>query len=1044
MNKTLLCIACLLWASTLVSAQRIVINFDAPINTPPSVSKATLRYDKDFAYSLTFDDGSANAYTCAYPLLQGGNIACSGTSSAGLGFTDGCGNRIPFRAAVAINANNNFGTDNHLNTPNKLTWAQIDELYDKGWDVLNHSNSHKSRFTHTMAYQDYVNEIELNKTNVRNRTRNKINLSNFVVPSGDGIYQDIAYSLGSSIVFDQGANTIGVGGLSVNSDFTPNGKVVHRQLLEDALNSGNDRVGAAASRGASGNKIWYNEFTHSVNGATGLDFYRFQNHIQRISNNWGQAGTDRVWFAPLQEVFEYLTVRRTVSYTASVNGNQLILDFNLSQLPSWLRRKPLTLVVNSSANFSSVTIPQGVSMTHSGRSGKKIINLEFGNTPTTNPCDSDNIPPVLVNCPQNISLSTANTTAQATWTAPTATDNCTTTPSVTSVHSSGTYYPIGTTTVTYTATDARGNKGTCSFKITVTQIVTNPCDSDVTPPTLSNCPQNISLATSTTTAQANWIPPSVTDNCTTTPLLSSNYPSGARFPLDTTTVIYTATDAKGNKSMCRFNVVVTQVITNTCDNDTIRPTLNNCPNNISITTPNANAIATWAIPTASDNCLPPPSVSSSHASGMVFPIGSTTVLYMATDGKGNQTTCSFIVTVSQQTTTSTCKKYAAENALLNCTNSNQQPFLLRNGSNSYKLESNIEFIETSSSTATLRGTLRDDNWRSMPFNLTFSGKTSKLTGQKINCISPTTNNSSWVYYTNITGTIGLPSGDIDVLSVTDPLQIGVSANTHDAGELGGFARFIAGRNGNSTNFELAFRLDKETAIACGTSGGGGNPSPSLQISIKSSTPQYKPWTTLVYTISVKNNGTTTANNVKVFFEPAALQVTGGESRASAGNFMEVCPGNLLCREWAILSLAAGATATLDIPLFVLNPTGNLVSKARLVTPSVSEDLVTVSPMVSALNLQRTKASQFIPIVVNSLFPNPSDNELQVKIESLTAQKVTIQFSNLAGKAVYTEQRQLIIGEQTLSFDVSGLAQGIYLLQMSNNEMRHQPVKFVKM
>jgi hypothetical protein len=65
-------------------------------------------------------------------------------------------------------------------------------------------------------------------------------------------------------------------------------------------------------------------------------------------------------------------------------------------------------------------------------------------------------------------LTTTGTTAIATWTAPTATDNCSTT-SISSTYKSGTAFPIGTTVVTYTAADTKLNKSTCSFTVKVSK-----------------------------------------------------------------------------------------------------------------------------------------------------------------------------------------------------------------------------------------------------------------------------------------------------------------------------------------------------------------------------------------------------------------------------------------------------------------------------------------------------------------------------------------------------------------------------------------------
>ena len=79
--------------------------------------------------------------------------------------------------------------------------------------------------------------------------------------------------------------------------------------------------------------------------------------------------------------------------------------------------------------------------------------------------------PPSITCPANVTAVTALTCPATTATAvsfpdPTASDNC---PGVTvaCVPASGSIIPVGTTTVTCTATDASGNTATCSFTVTV-------------------------------------------------------------------------------------------------------------------------------------------------------------------------------------------------------------------------------------------------------------------------------------------------------------------------------------------------------------------------------------------------------------------------------------------------------------------------------------------------------------------------------------------------------------------------------------------------
>ncbi|MFM2267811.1 MAG: hypothetical protein RL757_1252 [Bacteroidota bacterium] len=189
------------------------------------------------------------------------------------------------------------------------------------------------------------------------------------------------------------------------------------------------------------------------------------------------------------------------------------------------------------------------------------------------PCLTETTPPVLAGCPANISLTTTGTSAVASWTAPTATDACST-PTVTQTAglASGAAFPVGVTTVTYTARDARGNTATCSFTVTVSQ--NNPCLTETTPPVLAGCPANISLTTTGSTAVASWTAPTATDACSTpTVTQTAGLASGAAFPVGTTTVTYTARDARGNMATCSFTVTVTVV--NTCGTAiSIRPVTN--------------------------------------------------------------------------------------------------------------------------------------------------------------------------------------------------------------------------------------------------------------------------------------------------------------------------------------------------------------------------------------------------------------------------------------------------------------------------------------
>ena len=87
----------------------------------------------------------------------------------------------------------------------------------------------------------------------------------------------------------------------------------------------------------------------------------------------------------------------------------------------------------------------------------------------------DTIKPMITNMPANIQINTdpLTCTAIVTWIEPLSNDNCTVI-SLISNYSSGEAFPLGLTTVTYTAEDQSGNIQTSSFTITVTDRETTP------------------------------------------------------------------------------------------------------------------------------------------------------------------------------------------------------------------------------------------------------------------------------------------------------------------------------------------------------------------------------------------------------------------------------------------------------------------------------------------------------------------------------------------------------------------------------------------
>ena len=198
-------------------------------------------------------------------------------------------------------------------------------------------------------------------------------------------------------------------------------------------------------------------------------------------------------------------------------------------------------------------------------------------------------------------------------------------------HLSGDTFPVGSTTVTCSATDAEGNTGTASFTVTVT---------DTTAPVVSP-PADVTVeATSPAGAAATFVDATALDIVDGPVAATCDHLSGETFPIGVTTVTCSATDAHGNSGTASFTVTVT---------DTTAPVVSP-PADVTVeATGPAGAPATFADATADDIVDGPLAASCDHASGDTFPVGVTTVTCSATDAHGNTGTASFTVTVTDTT-----------------------------------------------------------------------------------------------------------------------------------------------------------------------------------------------------------------------------------------------------------------------------------------------------------------------------------------------------------------------------------------------------------
>ena len=241
----------------------------------------------------------------------------------------------------------------------------------------------------------------------------------------------------------------------------------------------------------------------------------------------------------------------------------------------------------------------------------------------------DELSPTFTNCPSDIIVYDNMTVVN--WSTPVVTDFCSI-PSVTSTHQSGQYFPVGTTTVTYTAIDNCGNLNYCSFNITVQNNACNSAPSITCPSDKVICPGSSSSA-----SILGWATAYAGSNCPT-PVVNYQDIITATGPCHGQKVINRTWTASYNSGSNLTSSCV-QIIN---AKDVISPTFTNCPNDIIVD--NNTTIVNWNAPIVSDFCSIP-SVTSTHQPGNYFPVGTTNVVYTAIDNCGNVNYCNFNVTV---------------------------------------------------------------------------------------------------------------------------------------------------------------------------------------------------------------------------------------------------------------------------------------------------------------------------------------------------------------------------------------------------------------
>ncbi|UVK37536.1 HYR domain-containing protein [Mesorhizobium sp. AR10] len=320
-----------------------------------------------------------------------------------------------------------------------------------------------------------------------------------------------------------------------------------------------------------------------------------------------------------------LTLPGDITATAATGSNAATVSFTATASDNVDGAVAVTCnpASGSSFTFGETTVACGATdVAGNIANGSFKVTVTDGEAPT-------------LSLPANISVDTdaGKATAKVSY-AVSASDavDGTVTPQLVAGLASGSNFPVGTTTVTYKATDAQGNSSGGSFTVTV---------SDREAPVV-NVPANITVSAEAGKNTATVVySVSATDavDGALAPTQTAGLASGASFPVGTTSQTFRAIDSHGNIGRASFTVTVV-------DGEAPEVTV---PANIIVDTDPGKATAHVTYTVSASDVVDGPVTAqlvAGLASGSDFPVGVTTIAYKATDRQGNVSDPkSFTVTV---------------------------------------------------------------------------------------------------------------------------------------------------------------------------------------------------------------------------------------------------------------------------------------------------------------------------------------------------------------------------------------------------------------
>jgi sugar lactone lactonase YvrE len=243
------------------------------------------------------------------------------------------------------------------------------------------------------------------------------------------------------------------------------------------------------------------------------------------------------------------------------------------------------------------------------------------------------------------------------------------------------------------------------------------------------------------------------------------------------------------------------------------------------------------------------------------------------------------------------------------------------------------------------------------------------------------------------------------------------------------------KNGNLYATSLfTSQLMKIAAPTCG----------NFELGITADNPTLRLFNSNKYTLKVTNKGTTTQNNVRIYWLPPYKRFEGdAQPFAYQGSYASKGYYDGWHGYWTIESLAAGESATATFHLFVVNDRMDATQTAQVAgcnqrpASGLTPDPDNSVSLTTKANTKITEGAKNVQSQTINISPNPANNNINVLINTQTDNDWHIQVVNTLGQTVFKKQGH---AKQLIHIDASNFQNGVYIVDyQSSGERKTQKI-----